>query len=51
MKRQRPENLTTWKSVSYEYVTHDTQRGQIWIFADALRALGLTIRMGDSHTS
>jgi hypothetical protein len=41
MERQRPEKLTLWKSVSYEYATHDTQRGQIWVFADALRALGV----------
>ncbi len=41
MKRQRPENLTTWKSVSYEYTTHDTPKGQIWVFTDVLRALGV----------
>ncbi len=41
MKRQRPENVTTWKTVSYEYTTHDTPRGQIWVFTDVLRALGI----------
>ena len=41
MKRQRIENLTTWKSVSCDYTTHDTPRGQIWVFTDVLRALGV----------
>lgn len=41
MKRQRPENVTTWKSVSYEYTTHDTSGGQIWVFTDVPRALGV----------
>lgn len=41
MARQRPDHLTAWRSVSYEYITHDTQKGQIWVFADALRALDI----------
>ena len=41
MKRQGPENVTTWRSVSYEYTAHDTARGQIWVFSDVLKALGV----------
>ena len=41
MGRQSPENVTTWKTVSYEYTTHDTPKGQIWVFTDVLRALGI----------
>lgn len=41
MKRQKPENVTTWRSVSYEYTTHDTRSGQIWVFSNVFRALGV----------
>lgn len=41
MERQRPENLTKWKTVGYEYTAHDTERGQIWVYSEVLRALGV----------
>ncbi len=36
-KTKEPDHV----EVSYEYVTHDTRRGQIWAFTGALRTLGV----------